>query len=127
MANTAARAWSCEAPTTAKKILVDNTSKLPPRTSGLPKSARLSTKPRRKALARPGRISGKEIVENVVHGLARKVCEASSRVGLTPSTTPISKRKAVGVNDSSCAKRIPGRPYIQRERGTPNPSYNSAE
>ena len=67
-------------------------------------------KPRRKALASPGRISGSEIVENVVHGRARKVCDASSRVGLTPSTTPINKRKAVGVNDRSCARRIPGSP-----------------
>ena len=53
--STAARAWSCAAPTTAKKILVDSTSKLPPSTSGLPKSAMLSTKPSRNALARPGR------------------------------------------------------------------------
>ena len=46
----------------------------------------------------------------VIHGRARKVCDASSRVGLTPSTTPINKRKAVGVNDRSCARRIPCSP-----------------
>ncbi len=59
IASTAARPWSCCAPTMAKKISVDSTSKLPPSTSGLPKSARLSMKPSRKALASPGRISGK--------------------------------------------------------------------
>ena len=46
----------------AKKISVDSTSKLPPSTSGLPKSAMLSMKPSRKALARPGRISGSDTV-----------------------------------------------------------------
>ena len=51
------------APTMAKKISVERTSKLPPRTSGLPKSAMLSMKPRRKALARPGRISGRVTVD----------------------------------------------------------------
>jgi hypothetical protein len=54
MASTAAWPWSFCAPTTAKKISVDSTLKLPPSTSGLPKSAMLSMKPSRKALASPG-------------------------------------------------------------------------
>ena len=45
----------------------------------------------------------------VVRG-ARKVCDASSRVGLTPSTTPINKRKAVGVNENTCASQTPLKP-----------------
>ena len=57
------------APTTAKKILVDSTSKLPPSTSGLPKSARLSTKPSRKALARPGPHQRQVTVRKVVQRL----------------------------------------------------------
>ena len=55
MASTAARPGSCCAPATAKKIFVDSTSKLPASTIGLPKSARLSTKPSRNALASAGR------------------------------------------------------------------------
>ena len=42
--------------------------------------------------------------------LARSVCAASSSDGLMPCTTPISTRKAIGVNASSCAMRTPGRP-----------------
>ena len=61
----------CE-PTMAKKMSVDSTSKLPPSTSGLPKSARLSTKPIRKALARPGRIRGQVTVLKVRQRSARK-------------------------------------------------------
>ena len=94
----------------AKKISVDSTSKLPPSTSGLPKSAMLSMKPSRKALARPGRISGSETVQKVCQRLARRVCAASSIDGLTPSTTPISTRKAIGVKASICAISRPGRP-----------------
>lgn len=30
--------------------------------------------------------------------------------GLTPSTTPISTRKEIGVNDSTCAIQMPVRP-----------------
>ena len=110
IASMAARPWSCCAPTMAKKISVDSTSKLPPSTKGLPKSARLSMKPSRKALARPGRISGRDTVVNVVQASARRVCAASSSDGLTPSTTPISTRKAIGVNASVCANHRPGRP-----------------
>ena len=57
------------APTMAKKISVESTSKLPPSTSGLPKSAMLSMKPSRKALARPGRISGRVTVTKVCQRL----------------------------------------------------------
>ena len=71
-ARIAASAWSFCAPTMAKKISVDSTSKLPPSTSGLPKSAMLSMKPSRKALARPGRISGSDTVQKVCQRLARK-------------------------------------------------------
>ena len=70
----------------------------------------LSTKPSRNALARPGRINGQVMVRKVVQFLARKVCEASSSDGLMPCTTPISTRKAIGVNASSCASSTPGRP-----------------
>ena len=83
---------------------------IPPSTSGLPKSAMLSTKPSRKALASPGRISGSEIVVNVFQRLARKVWEASSSEGLMPCTTPISTRKAMGVKARSCDISTPGRP-----------------
>jgi hypothetical protein len=67
-------------------------------------------KPSRKALARPGRISGRDTVVNVRQAFARSVCAASSIDGLTPSTTPISTRNAIGVNASICANQIPGRP-----------------
>ena len=77
---------------------------------GLPKSAMLSMKPTRKALASPGRISGSDMVAKVAHGSARKVREASSSVGLTPSTTPISTRKATGVKAKSCASNTPPKP-----------------
>ena len=67
-------------------------------------------KPSRKALARPGRISGSDTVVKVVQASARRVCAASSIDGLTPSTTPISTRKAIGVKASVCANHRPGRP-----------------
>ena len=110
MASTAARPGSFWAPTMAKKISVDSTSKLPPSTSGLPKSAMLSMKPSRKALARPGRISGSDTVRKVCQRPARSVCAASSIDGLTPSTTPISTRKAIGVKASTCAMKRPVKP-----------------
>ncbi|MNV20970.1 hypothetical protein D3C71_1118930 [compost metagenome] len=110
MASTAARAGSFCEPTTAKKISVDSTPWLPPSTSGLPKSAMLSMKPIRKALARPGFISGKDTRQKVRQRSARRVCEASSIDGLTPSTTPISTRKEIGVNDRTCAIQMPVRP-----------------
>ena len=46
----------------------------------------------RKALTSPGAISGSVTVVNVVHGEARSVCAASSRLGLMPSTTPTRTR-----------------------------------
>ena len=98
------------APTIAKKISVESTSKLPLSTSGLPKSAIDSMKPSRKALARPGRISGRVTVTKVCQRPARSVCAASSIDGLTPSTTPISTRKAIGVKARVWAIRRPGRP-----------------
>ena len=98
MPSVAARPWSSCAPTTEKKISVDSTPKLPPRMMGLPKSAMDSMNVIRNALAIPGRISGSEMSTNVRHCPARSVCAASSRAGETPSTTPISTRKAMGVN-----------------------------
>ena len=94
----------------AKKISVESTSKLPPSTIGLPKSAMLSMKPSRKALARPGRISGRETVVKVVQPSARRVCAASSIDGLTPCTTPTRTRKAIGVKASIWASQTPGKP-----------------
>ena len=67
-------------------------------------------KPTRNAFARPGRISGNETVVKVRQLLARRVCEASSIEGLTPSTTPIRTRKAMGVKASVWASQMPGRP-----------------
>ena len=110
IANTAARPWSCEAPTTAKKMSVDSTVKLPPITSGLAKSAMLSMKPIRNALARPGRINGHVIVRNVYQGPARSVCDASSRLGATPCSTPSSTSMEIGVNASTWAMVMPGMP-----------------
>ena len=120
MASTAAWPWSFCEPTTAKKISVDSTLKLPPSTSGLPKSAMLSMKPSKKALASPGRISGQDTVRKVCQALAFRVCAASSSDGLIASTTPISTRKAIGVNDNSCAINTPLKPYTQRVGSSPN-------
>jgi len=94
----------------AKKMSVASTLKLPPNTIGLPKSAMLSMKLSRKALARPGRISGRVTVAKVCMGEARSVCAASSTEGLTPSTTPMITRKAMGVKASVCAIQIPVKP-----------------
>ena len=93
-----------------KKISVESTPKLPPRTIGLPKSAMLSMKPTRNAFARPGRINGSEIRLNVCQRPARSVCDASSSDGLTPSTTPIRTRNATGVKANVWASHTPGRP-----------------
>ena len=65
-ASDAARPWSYCAPTMAKKMSVDSTAYWPPTTIGLPKSAMLSMKPTRKALARPGFISGSVTVVKVL-------------------------------------------------------------
>ncbi len=110
MASTAAWPWSFCAPTTEKKISVDNTLKFPPSTSGLPKSAMLSMNPSRNALASPGRIRGQVTDRKVSQAPARRVCAASSSEGLMASTTPINTRKAIGVNDSSCAISTPEKP-----------------
>ncbi|MFT3962540.1 MAG: hypothetical protein QM701_14020 [Propionivibrio sp.] len=57
----------------------------------------LSMKVTRKALASPGFISGSETRRSVCQRDAPRVCDASSTDGLTPSTTPISTMKAIGV------------------------------
>ena len=106
----AARAGSVEAPTTAKNIFVDSTSKLPPSTSGLPKSAMLSMKESRNAAAMPGRINGQVTVRKIAQRPARSVCAASSSAGLIPCTTPTSTRKAIGVKARHCARATPGSP-----------------
>ena len=58
----------------------------------------------------PGRISGSETSANTRQRSARSVCAASSMLGDTPSTTPISTRKAIGVNANTCATSTPCRP-----------------
>ena len=70
----------------------------------------LSMKPSKKALARPGRISGQVTVLKVTQLLARKVCEASSMAGLMASTTPMSTMKLMGVKASNCARKTPQKP-----------------
>ena len=70
----------------------------------------LSMKLIRKAFTSPGRISGSDTSANVRHRFARTVCAASSSVGETPSTTPISTRKAMGVNANTCASSMPVNP-----------------
>ncbi|MNV82527.1 hypothetical protein D3C71_1762680 [compost metagenome] len=77
---------------------------------GLPKSAMLSMKPTRKALARPGLSNGSVTVMKVWCGLARSVCAASSRLGATPCTTPRMIMKAMGVNAKVCATHTPSQP-----------------
>ena len=94
----------------AKKISVESTSKLPPKTNGFPKSAILSMKPNKNAFANPGLMSGNETVLNTCHLDALNVCAASSIEGDTPSTTPIRTRNAIGVNANVCAINIPGMP-----------------
>ena len=109
-ANDAARPWSYCAPTMAKKMSVDKTANCPPTTTGLPKSAMLSMKPTKKALARPGLSSGRVMVKKVCLRLARRVCAASSRLGATPCTTPRMIMKAIGVKANSCAIHTPSKP-----------------
>ncbi|MNV30840.1 hypothetical protein D3C71_1221270 [compost metagenome] len=109
-ASDAARPWSYCAPTMAKKISVDSTENCPPTTMGLPKSAMLSIKPTKNALARPGLSSGRVTVMKVRCGLARSVWAASSRLGATPCTTPRIIMKAMGVNAKVCATQMPSQP-----------------
>ena len=94
----------------AKKMSVDSTEYWPPTTTGLPKSAMLSMKPTRKALARPGLSSGSVTVKKARRRSARSICAASSRLGAMPCTTPRMIMKAMGVKAKSCAVRMPGRP-----------------
>ena len=109
-ASDAARPWSYCAPTMAKKMSVDSTEYCPPTMTGLPKSAMLSMKPTRNALARPGFISGSVTVMKVRVREARSVCAASSIDGLMPCTTPRMIMKAIGVNANICANQTPNRP-----------------
>ena len=94
----------------AKKISVDSTENWPPTTIGLPKSAMLSMKPTKKALARPGLSSGRVMVRKVLRVSARRVCAASSRLGETPCTTPRMIMKATGVKAKVCATHTPNQP-----------------
>ena len=80
----------------------------------------LSIKLIRKAFARPGAISGREMRLKVRQRFARNVCEASSSEGLTPSTTPIKTKNAIGVKDKTWAIQMPVKPYSQRPGSTPN-------
>jgi len=80
-----------------------------PSTSGLPKSAMLSMKPSRKAFASPGRINGSEMVANTVNSARARFGGFLER-RLTPCTTPISTRKAIGVKASICANEHAGNP-----------------
>ena len=109
-ANAAAMPGSSAAPTMAKKISVDNTAYWPPKMMGLPKSAMLSMNPTKKALARPGLSRGSVTVQKVCMRLARRVCAASSMLGLTPCTTPRMIMKAIGVKANICANQIPNTP-----------------
>ena len=109
-ASAAAMPGSSDAPTMAKKISVDNTAYEPPKIIGLPKSAMLSMKPTKKALAKPGLSKGRVTVVKVRQRLARKVCAASSSAGLTPCTTPRMIMKAIGVKANICASQTPNTP-----------------
>ena len=109
-ASAAARPWSYCAPTMAKKISVDSTENCPPTTMGLPKSAMLSMKPIKKALARPGPSRGSVMVRKVCAGLARRVCAASSRLGATPCTTERMIMNAIGAKAKVCAIQMPTQP-----------------
>ena len=109
-ASEAARPWSYCAPTMAKKISVLSTENWPPTTIGLPKSAMLSMKPTRNALARPGLSSGKVMLMKVCSGEARRVCAASSRLGAMPCTTPRMIMKAIGAKAKVCATQTPNQP-----------------
>ena len=94
----------------AKKMSVDSTEYCPPTTIGLPKSAMLSMKPTRKALARPGLSKGSVMVKKVRRRSARNVCAASSRLGATPCTTPRMIMKAIGVKANIWAIQMPSTP-----------------
>ena len=55
-------------------------------------------------------MSGNDTEVKVVQPSARSVCAASSIDGLTPCTTPMSTRKAIGVKASNCASATPKKP-----------------
>ena len=82
--------------------------------------------PNKNAFAKPGRISGKDTVQNVCHRDALRVWDASSFEGLIPSTTPINTRNAIGVYAKICAIRIPVSPYNHRVGGIPNAHSKNA-
>jgi hypothetical protein len=93
----------------AKKILVDRTSKFPASTIGLPKSARLSTKPAGTQLASAGA------------GAARSPCERLSPSMRAASARLFERRthgrqravkimNAIGEKERSCASVTPGSP-----------------
>ena len=67
-------------------------------------------KPTRKAFASPGFISGRVTVVKVLMRDARKVCAASSMLGLMPWTTPRMIMKAIGVKANICASQTPNSP-----------------
>ena len=94
----------------AKKMSVASTENCPPTTTGLPKSAMLSMKPTRKALASPGFKSGRVMVKKVFLRSARRIRAASSRLGASPCTTPRMIMKAIGVKANNCAIQIPSTP-----------------
>ncbi len=109
-AKDAARPWSYCAPTMAKKMSVDSTANCPPTTMGLPKSAMLSIKPTKKALAKPGLSKGRVMVKKVCLRLARSVCAASSKLGAMPCTTPRMIMNAMGVKANVWAIQTPNQP-----------------
>ena len=110
IASTAARPGSCCTPTIAKKIAVDSTSKLPPSTSGLPKSARLSMKPIRNALARPGRHQRQR--DRRERPRARRAQRLRRLLERRADALDDADQheNAIGVNASICASQTPGRP-----------------
>ena len=77
---------------------------------GLPKSAMLSIKPTKNALAKPGASNGKVMVMKVFMRLARSVCAASSSDGLMPCTTPRMIMNEIGVKANNCANQMPNSP-----------------
>ena len=58
----------------------------------------------------PGFINGSDTCQKVRQRSARSVWDASSMEGLTPSTTPMSTRNEIGVNDKTWAIQMPVRP-----------------
>jgi len=87
MASTAARPGIVLRTATAKKILIDSTSKLPRQDDRVcRKSARLSDEAEQKRVGERGRNNGQVTVRKTRPRVARRVCAASSRAGLTAVT-----------------------------------------